>query len=82
MIKNIDRTDRKSSNWTHGAHAWSAISAAMTDNDHLVSGTVLLAMAALAWTVTPLPGLIAVALAIVGGILILAFLDEEIDIDR
>jgi hypothetical protein len=43
--------------------------------DRLQSGAILLAMAALAWTMTTLPAYIVYLLAIVGYVLILAGLD-------
>ena len=51
----------------------------MTEHDQVISGVVLLVMAALAWAMTSLPGLIAIALTVVGGLLILAALDAAAD---
>lgn len=82
MRKISEHKDQKSSRRSFGARAGSAVAAAMTDHDHLVSGVILLVMAALAWTMTSLPELIVAALAIVGWLLILSALDEGFEAAR
>jgi hypothetical protein len=54
----------------------------MDDHDHLVSGIVMLVLAALAYWMTDLSEVFVVPEAIVGFVLLLMAMDDKIDVEQ